>query len=156
MEATITGYLMGEIAKLWQHNARYLETYTYDWWNHLDQPAPLRISSIRDALAACSWDCHQSVPRIQEGYAMSEGISEEMRGGDAISADVYASRHLKRAIKQCMSARLRLQGMIEDVAQQMYDIRERLGRAGVVVEDHRVVAIRARLIMMKGDRAAAI
>lgn len=147
MEGTITGDVIGEMAQIWQHNCKYLQAYSYDWWNYLDQPVPPRISCIRDALAAASWDRQQPVPYIQEGCARSRHVTE--RGGEAIAVDEYTSRCLKRAMKECLNARLRLQDMIQEIGEQMQDIRERLGRAGVVVEDHRVVALRARLRMMK-------
>ena len=152
-EAPLAANALSELAGMWQHKTRYLPSYTYDWWNHLDEPAPRQISSIREALAACTWDRGQSVPYLQEGCAMRTTAQEALMttADTVLSPDEFTARCLREAEKQCQAARSRVQTMIEKVMEEMKPIRETLATAGIKVDEPKVVATKARLVMMRAS-----
>ncbi|KAJ2928309.1 hypothetical protein H1R20_g8800, partial [Candolleomyces eurysporus] len=150
----LTPDIVHGLTEMWQHNARYLPSYVFDWWNYLgvDCPAPSRLSSIREALSACAWDRLQSVPHIEPGNARSSNLREEPDENEEVSLDPseFTARRMKDAQKQCEAARVRVCAMMETVTEQMEAIRAKLGAAGIELEDPKVVAAKARLVMVKG------
>ena len=75
-----------------------------------------------------------------------------MRTTDAVlSPDEFTARRLREAEKQCQAARSRVQTMIEKVMEEMKPIQEMLATAGIKVDEPKVVATKARLVMMRAS-----